>query len=262
MASSDSDSDAGDVIFPGFGRPSKKMSRRRFNPIHVVVERQDFPVLGRQDGKNGIVKDLIGAPSRNFNDRIDRDHVTDSIRHDSVKMAGVPRSDGGLAYSDCEGNGFPSEEKLTPFHSLAAENGDRVREVFDSGAMEFGWYGNGAKRPRVSRLFYFLRSGYPGVEGDDESGSCVAPEGEGDEPESLRTQSRGKSAAVEGPTEESLWSDGALQALYGSRDDFYERLAMMKRALKSAGGRLYAKNQPIRSFLMLWGILHLVGRKR
>ena len=65
-------------------------------------------------------------------------------------------------------------------------------------------------------------------------------------------------------TSDASWRrDGAVRDVYGSRNDLNTRLTSMNRVLRRAGINGFSdKQEPIRSFLMLWGILHLVGSKR
>lgn len=115
----------------------------------------------------------------------------------------------------------------------------------------------------LNRPFSFLKNGEPDLEEDNDSESCVLSDGEGDEPAGLGFVSSGKFETGHEPTGVYLWNDGAVQSLYGSRDDFDERLDMIKLALQSSGGKSdNAKPQTIKSFLMMLGILHLVRSKR
>ena len=66
-----------------------------------------------------------------------------------------------------------------------------------------------------------------------------------------------------GRTSDVSWRDGAVKNVYGSKHDLETRLTWMNRALRRAGGKGSGdKKGPIRSFLMLWGALHLVEGER
>ena len=151
----------------------------------------------------------------------------------------------------------------------SSASADFVQVVHPSGSdltafkTPVGSAGRGVKRLEVSRLFSFLRDGHSGLEGEDDYASSSASDGSDNEEQLHRIPNEEATMAGEHTSDASLRRDGAVRNVYGSRNDLDSHLTSMNRVLRRAGRKGFSdKQEKIRSFLMLWGILHLVGSKR
>lgn len=115
----------------------------------------------------------------------------------------------------------------------------------------------------MSRLFHFLSHRQFGWKNDGDSTSFVASDEPDFAEQSLGLLSDEEYETGENTNDVSLRRDGAVRNVHVSRKDMYERLDLIKLARRTAyekGSR--GKQNLIRFFLMLWGILHLIGSKR
>lgn len=76
----------------------------------------------------------------------------------------------------------------------------------------------------MSRLFSFLKKGKSGLERESDSDSFVAFNEPGYEDQSLPIISNEQYEAISDASEVSLWRDGAVRTLYGSRQNLNELL--------------------------------------
>ena len=128
--------------------------------------------------------------------------------------------------------------------------------------MDVGLSGKGVKRLKVSHMFSFLKNGQSCLEGDGESSSSESADKEDYRTVSCTPKGE-RSEVLDGIVDTALWREKAVQAAYGSREEYDRRLSRMQWTLTKASGEVgLVQQDSINTFLKLWGILHMVGSKR